>query len=325
MSSTLTISGAINAGLRAAMEQDPSVLLMGEDIGPLGGVFRVTDGLQEDFGSERVMDTPLAESGIVGTAIGLALAGFRPVLEIQFEGFVFPAYDQIVSQLSRYRYRSEGNLNLPIVIRIPYGGGIGAVEHHGESPEALFTHIPGLRVISPSTPADAYWMIQQAIQEEDPVIFFEPKRRYWQKGEVQTASASTDVYDARIEVEGTDVTVVSYGPTVVTALEAAQTAASQGISLEVINLRSLSPIDFKTVETSVAKTGRLVTVHEAPVFGGLGGEITAQLTKRCFDSLEAPPERVGGYHMPYPVARLEHDYLPSIDRVLLAIEASLNY
>lgn len=325
MTTTLTISGAINAGLRAALEQDESVLLMGEDIGTLGGVFRVTDGLQKDFGEDRVIDTPLAESGIVGTAIGLAMSGFRPVVEVQFEGFVFPAYDQIVSQLSRYRYRSEGDVHLPVVIRMPYGGGIGAVEHHGESPEALFTHVPGLRVMSPATAEDAYWMIQQAIAEDDPVIFFEPKRRYWQKGPVDPEAAPMSPYTARVEVEGTDATIVAYGPTVATALEASMAAKAQGTTVEVINLRSLSPVDFDAIEASVSKTGRLVMVHEAPVFGGLGGEIAARITNRCFDQLEAPPERVGGYHIPYPVARIEYDYLPSVDRLMLALNKVLTY
>jgi pyruvate dehydrogenase E1 component beta subunit len=325
MKTDLTISGAVNAGLRDAMEQDDTVLLMGEDIGALGGVFRVTDGLQKQFGEDRVVDTPLAESGIVGTATGLAMSGFRPVVEIQFEGFVFPAFNQIVSQLSRYRYRSEGHVHLPVVIRMPYGGGIGAVEHHGESPEALFTHIPGLRVLTPATAEDAYWQIQQAISENDPVIFFEPKRRYWQKGSIDPSTNPLGPYQARIEKPGDAATIVSYGPTVATALEAATAAEAQGFSVEVVNLRSLSPIDFDTIAASVEKTGRLIVVHEAPVFGGLGGEITARLTSECFDFLEAPPQRVGGYHMPYPVARLEFDYLPSVDRVMLALDEVLNY
>ena len=321
----LPLARAINESLRTALETDPKVLVMGEDVGKLGGVFRVTDGLQKDFGEDRVIDTPLAESGIVGTAIGLALRGYRPVAEIQFDGFVFPAYDQIVSQLAKMHARALGKIKLPVVIRIPYGGGIGAVEHHSESPEALFAHNAGLKVVSPSNAADAYWMMQQAIQSDDPVIFFEPKRRYWDKCEVDTASIPAPLHAARVVREGTQATLAAYGPMVKVCLEAAAAAEEEGTSLEVVDLRSVSPIDFDTVQRSVQKTGRLIVVHEAPVFLGTGAEIAARITERCFYHLEAPVLRVGGYHAPYPPARLEEEYLPGLDRVLDAVDRSLAY
>ncbi|WP_172385129.1 alpha-ketoacid dehydrogenase subunit beta [Streptomyces sp. MNP-20] len=321
----LPVAKAINESLRTALEADPKVLVMGEDVGKLGGVFRVTDGLQKDFGEDRVIDTPLAESGIVGTAIGLALRGYRPVVEIQFDGFVFPAYDQIVTQLAKMHARSLGKVKVPVVIRIPYGGGIGAVEHHSESPEALFAHVAGLKVVSPSNSSDAYWMLQQAIQSDDPVIYFEPKRRYWEKGEVNTESIPEPLHGASVVREGTDATLVAYGPMVRTCLEAAAAAAEEGKSLEVVDLRSVSPIDFDTVQASVEKTGRLIVVHEAPVFFGSGAEIAARVTERCFYHLEAPVLRVGGFHSPYPPARVEEDYLPGLDRVLDAVDRSLAY
>lgn len=321
----LTIAKAINASLRTALETDPKVLVMGEDVGKLGGVFRVTDGLQKDFGEERVIDTPLAESGIVGTAIGLALRGYRPVVEIQFDGFVFPAYDQIVTQLAKMHARALGKIKLPVVIRIPYGGAIGAVEHHSESPEALFAHVAGLKVISPSNAADAYWMMQQAIQSDDPVIYFEPKRRYHDRGEVDTTAIPGPLHAARTVREGTDLTLVAYGPMVKTCLEAAAAAAEEGKSLEVLDLRSVSPIDFDAIQRSVEKTRRLVVVHEAPVFFGSGAEIAARITERCFYHLEAPVLRVGGYHAPYPPSRLEDEYLPGLDRVLDSVDRALAY
>ncbi|GHE96026.1 2-oxoisovalerate dehydrogenase subunit beta [Streptomyces longispororuber] len=319
------IAKAINESLRTALEADPKVLVMGEDVGKLGGVFRVTDGLQKDFGEERVIDTPLAESGIVGTAIGLALRGYRPVVEIQFDGFVFPAYDQIVTQLAKMHARALGKVKVPVVIRIPYGGGIGAVEHHSESPEALFAHVAGLKVVTPSNASDAYWMLQQAIQSDDPVIYFEPKRRYWEKGEVNTDAIPDPLHKARVVREGTDATLVAYGPMVRTCLEAAAAAAEEGKSLEVVDLRSVSPVDFDTVQASVERTGRLVVVHEAPVFFGSGAEIAARITERSFYHLEAPVLRVGGFHSPYPPARVEEDYLPGLDRVLDAVDRSLAY
>jgi 2-oxoisovalerate dehydrogenase E1 component beta subunit len=324
----LTLSRALNEGLRKAMENDPKVLIMGEDVGKLGGVFRVTDGLQKDFGEDRVVDTPLAESGIVGTAIGLALRGYRPVCEIQFDGFIFPAFDQIVSQLAKMPYRSGGLLKLPIVIRVPFGGGIGAVEHHSESPEVLFVHASGLRVISCGDPADGYAMIQQAIRSDDPVLFFEPKRRYWDKTEVDLAgglAAALPMDRARTLAAGSDVTVLCYGPMVRTCMEAAAAAESEGRSVEVIDLRSLSPLDTETIFASVRKTGRCVVVHEAPVTAGLGAEIAARVTQECFYHLEAPVLRVGGYSTPYPPARIEEHYLPDLDRVLDAVDRAFAY
>ncbi|MEV0267282.1 MAG: alpha-ketoacid dehydrogenase subunit beta [Hamadaea sp.] len=325
---TLTLGKALNTGLRRAMERDDKVILMGEDIGKLGGVFRITDGLQKDFGEERVIDTPLAESGIIGTAIGLALRGYRPVCEIQFDGFVYPAYDQIVSQVAKFRYRSRGHVNLPMVIRIPFGGGIGAVEHHSESPEAYFAHTAGLKVVACSNPEDAYFMIQQAIASEDPVIFLEPKRRYWEKGAVDTAlglDAVTPLHSSRVVRAGTDATVLAYGPMVKTALDAATAAQEDGRSLEVIDLRSLSPMDLAPVFDSVRRTGRLVVVHEAPGNLGMGSEIAARVTEECFYSLEAPVLRVAGYNTPYPASRLEEEYLPDLDRVLDAVDRSFGW
>ena len=330
---TMTLAGAINAGLRAAMERDPKVLLMGEDIGALGGVFRVTDGLHKDFGGDRVMDTPLAESGIVGTAIGLAMRGYRPVVEIQFDGFIFPAYDQITTSLAKLHARSGGQLTVPVVIRVPYAGGIGAIEHHSESPEALFAHVPGLRVCTPATPQDGFDMIQQAIASPDPVLFFEPKARYWDKGEVGVERVARQLAEpngaiagtlemghARVAREGADVTLVSYGPTVRLALQAAALAEESGVSAEVIDLRSLSPLDSDAVVHSAKKTGRVVVIHEAPTAYGAGAEISARVSEQAFFHLRAPVLRVGGFHAPYPGAKYEHEYLPNIDRVLDAVD-----
>jgi len=325
---TLTLSKALNEGLRKALENDAKVLIMGEDVGKLGGVFRVTDGLQKDFGEDRVIDTPLAESGIVGTAIGLALRGYRPVCEIQFDGFVMPAFDQIVSQLAKMPFRSLGKLMLPVVVRIPFGGGIGAVEHHSESPEVLFVHTPGLRVVACGDPADAYAMIQQSISCDDPVIFFEPKRRYWDRADVDMAggvSAALPLDRARILADGTDATLVCYGPMVRTCIEAAAAAAEEGRSLEVIDLRSLSPLDTDTIFASVRKTGRCVVVHEAPVTAGLGAEIAARVSQECFYHLEAPVLRVAGYSVPYPPSRIEEHYLPDLDRVLDSVDRAFTY
>lgn len=325
---TLTMAKALNAGLRKAMDTDPTVMIMGEDVGKLGGVFRVTDGLQKDFGEDRVVDTPLAESGIVGTAIGLCLRGYRPVCEIQFDGFVYPAFDQIVSQLAKMHNRSAGKVRVPMVIRIPFGGGIGAVEHHSESPETYFVHTAGLTVVSCSNPVDAYWMIQQAIALDDPVIFFEPKRRYWAKAEVDTGGDVAHAYPllrARTVRPGTDVTVVAYGPMVTTALQAATIAAQEGNSLEVIDLRALSPIDTPAVIDSVRRTGRLVTLHEASVTLGLGAEVAARVQEQAFYSLEAPVLRVAGFDTPYPPSRVEEEWLPDADRLLAAVDRVLSY
>ncbi len=321
----LTLAKALTHGLRKAMEADPKVLIMGEDVGKLGGVFRVTDGLQKDFGEDRVIDTPLAESGILGTAVGLALRGYRPVCEIQFDGFVYPAYDQIVSQVAKMHFRSLGKLAMPIVIRIPFGGGIGAVEHHSESPEAQFAHTAGLKVVACANPADAYWMVQQAIASDDPVVFFEPKRRYWEKADVDESAAPAPLHSSRVVREGTDVTVLAYGPMVKTALEAAIAAGEERTSVEVIDLRTLSPLDMEPVLASVRKTGRVVVVHEAVVNLGMGAELAARISEAAFYALEAPVLRVGGFDTPYPPSRMEEEYLPDLDRVLDAVDRALAY
>lgn len=323
--STMTLSRAINSGLRRALEDDPKVLLMGEDIGKLGGVFRVTDELQKDFGAHRVMDTPLAEAGIIGTAVGLAYRGYRPVCEIQFDGFIYPGFDQIITQVAKLHYRTGGAVKMPLTIRVPFGGGIGAVEHHSESPEAYFAHTAGLRVVSCSNPQDAHTMIRQAIACDDPVLFFEPKRRYWTKGEVEEeiTDQTLSMESASIVAPGDDVTLVTYGPLVATARDAAIAASDEGVSVEVIDLRSLSPIDFATVEASVRKTGRLVVTHEASQFGGIGAEIAASITQRCFYYLEAAPERVTGFDVPYPAAKLEDHHLPDLDRILDAVDRTM--
>ena len=325
---TMTLIKGLNEGLRRVLEDQPKSLVMGEDVGRLGGVFRITDGLQKDFGEDRVIDTPLAESGIIGTAVGLAIRGYRPVCEIQFDGFVYPGFDQIVSQVAKMHYRSQGRVRLPIVIRIPFGGGIGAVEHHSESPEAYFAHTAGLKVVSCASPDDAYWMIQQAVASDDPIVFFEPKRRYWEKGEVSTDGDLADAYPlhaSRVARPGHDCTVVAYGPMVRTALDAAAAAEEDGRSLEVVDLRSLSPLDLGPVYDSVRRTGRLVVVHEAPSNVGLGAEVAARVTEHCFYSLEAPVLRVTGFDTPYPAARLEDDFLPDLDRVLDAVDRTFGW
>lgn len=322
---TLPMAKALNAGLRQAMLNDPKVLMMGEDIGPLGGVFRVTEGLHAEFGEKRVLDTPLAESGIIGTAIGLAMRGYRPVCEIQFDGFVFPGFDQITSQLARMRNRHEGGVIMPVVVRIPYGGHIGSIEHHQESPEAYFAHTPGLRVVSPSNPHDAYWMMQEAIASDDPVIFFEPKSRYWPKGEVDLSLSGTPLHASKVVRTGTSVTVVGHGAMVSVLLQAAELAAAEGISLEVIDLRSISPIDYAPILESVHKTGHLVVAQEAAGFVSVGSEIAATVTERAFYSLEAPVLRVSGFDTPFPPAAVETHFLPSPDRILEAVDRALAY
>ncbi|MBY8875596.1 alpha-ketoacid dehydrogenase subunit beta [Micromonospora sp. PLK6-60] len=325
---TLTLGKALTAGLRRALENDPKVVIMGEDVGKLGGVFRITDGLQKDFGDQRVIDTPLAESGIIGTAVGLAIRGYRPICEIQFDGFVYPAYDQIVSQVAKMHYRSQGKVRIPMVIRIPYGGGIGAVEHHSESPEAYFAHTAGLKVVTCANPQDAYVMIQQAIASDDPIVFLEPKRRYWEKGPVELDAPLADAYplhSARVARAGTDATVLAYGPMVRTALDAATAAAEDGRELEVIDLRTLSPLDLTAAYESVRRTGRCVVVHEAPGNLGLGSEIAARITEECFYSLESPVLRVTGFDTPYPASRVEEEYLPDLDRVLDAVDRTFGW
>ncbi|MGI8309163.1 alpha-ketoacid dehydrogenase subunit beta [Saccharopolyspora sp. ASAGF58] len=322
---TVTIAKALNMGLRASLERDPKVLVMGEDVGKLGGVFRITDGLQKDFGEHRVLDTPLAESGIIGTAIGLAIRGYRPVCEIQFDGFIFPGFDQIVSQLAKLHFRSQGKLKMPVVVRVPFGGGIGAVEHHSESPESLFAHVGGLKVVSCSNPVDAYWMLQQAIECDDPVLFFEPKRRYYEKAELDPSTPPVPLFTSRVVRAGSAVTVAAYGPMVRTCLDAATAAAEDGLELEVIDLRTLSPLDLDPVFDSVRRTGRLVLVSEAPAEASVTSEIATRVQQECFYSLEAPVLRATGFDTPYPPSKLEEGYLPDLDRVLDAVDRSLTY
>ncbi|WP_308491098.1 alpha-ketoacid dehydrogenase subunit beta [Microbacterium terrisoli] len=323
----LTMVKAINEGLRRAMRDDDKVLVMGEDIGRLGGVFRVTDGLLDEFGAQRIVDTPLAESGIMGTAVGLAYRGYRPVVEIQFDGFVYPAFDQIVSNVAKLHYRSQGAVKMPITIRIPWAGGVGAAEHHSESPEAYFVHTSGLRVVAVSNPQDAYVVLRQAIACDDPVVFFEPKRLYHTKGAV---NLDTDLADAapmglaRIARPGTDVTLLTYGAQVATAMDAAIAAEDEGTSIEVIDLRSLSPVDYKTVTASVRKTGRVIVTHEAAREAGVGAELIASVTERCFNYLESAPVRVTGWDIPYPPAKLEKHHVPDLDRILDAVDRVLD-
>ena len=318
----VTMAKAINLSLRDALARDADVVVFGEDVGTLGGVFRITDGLQKAFGDDRVFDTPLAESAIIGICIGLVLRGFRPVPEIQFDGFVYPAFDQIVSHVAKYRNRT--GVSMPITIRIPFGGRIGAVEHHSESPEAYFTHTAGLKVVAPAIPGDAYALLQSAIADPDPVIFFEPKARYYLKEEIDTTKV-VPIGQARIAREGSGVTVIAYGPSVSLALDAATAGEKEKISLEVIDLRTLSPLDMPTILASIRKTHRAIVVHEAPVFGGFGGEIAARITDDGFDLLEAPIERIGGMDAPYPPARYERLYLPDVDRILEAADVALAY
>ncbi|MGV9192931.1 alpha-ketoacid dehydrogenase subunit beta [Microbacterium sp. MC2] len=326
MSEQLTMGKALNAGLRRALADDDKVLVMGEDIGRLGGVFRITDGLLDEFGAARIIDTPLAESGIMGTAVGLAFRGFRPVVEIQFDGFVYPAFDQIVCQVAKLHYRTRGHVKMPITVRIPWAGGVGAAEHHSESPEAYFVHTSGLRVVAVSNPQDAFMMLRQAIACDDPVVFFEPKRLYHTKGEVDLDADIADAAPmglARVVRPGTDVTLLAYGAQVATALDAAAAAEDEGTSIEVIDLRSISPVDYPTVTASVRKTGRVVVTHEAAREAGVGAELIASITEKCFHHLEAPPERVTGHDIPYPPAKLEKFHLPDLDRILDAVDRVL--
>ncbi len=320
---TLTLSKAIGAGLRQALTDDDRVVLLGEDIGKLGGVYRITDELQEEFGTDRVVDTPLAESGILGIAVGLAYRGYRPVVEIQFDGFIYPAFDQIVSQVSRIHSRTLGAVRMPITIRVPWAGGIGAAEHHSDSPEAYFAHTPGLRVVAVSNPQDAYDMIREAIASDDPVLYFEPKRRYHLKADVDLGARTTTMGSAQVVVAGEHVTVLAYGGTVQTARDAAAAARDEGVSVEVIDLRSLSPVDYPVIEASVRKTGHVVITHEAALTGGLGAELAASITERCFDFLEAAPLRVTGHDIPFPPAKLEGHQVPDLDRLLDGINMAL--
>lgn len=318
--STMSMAAALNLALADAIESDPEVVVFGEDVGALGGVFRITDGLTARFGEDRCFDTPLAESGIVGTAVGMAMNGMRPVVELQFDAFALPAFEQIVSHVAKLGNRTRGAVRMPLVIRIPFGGGIGGVEHHCDSSEAYYAHTPGLTVVSPSTPQDAYSMLRAAIASPDPVIFLEPKKLYWTKGEVDT-SVIAEIGTARVAREGTDVTLIAYGTSVPLALEAADVAVSEGRSVQVIDIRSLSPFDDETVMAAVRATGRAVVIAEAPGFASVASEIQARVFERCFEYLEAPVRRVTGFDTPYAPPKLEHWYLPDVDRVLDAIDS----
>jgi 2-oxoisovalerate dehydrogenase E1 component beta subunit len=315
----VTMAAALNRALADSLAADERVVVFGEDVGTLGGVFRVTDGLAARFGERRVFDTPLAEAGIVGTAIGMAMNGLVPVVEMQFDAFAYPAFEQVTSHLAKLHNRTRGRLALPVVIRVPFGGGIGGVEHHSDSSEAYYTHTPGLRVVTPGTPADAYLLLRQAIGCPDPVLFLEPKRRYWSKETVALGTEGPAIDQAVVRRPGQDVTLIAYGGMVATALEAASAAVGEGWDVEVIDLRSLSPFDEETVAASVRRTGRAVIVHEAAGFGGYGAEVAARLTERCFHYLEAPILRVTGFDIPYPPPHLERFHLPSTDRILDAI------
>ncbi|GGQ41839.1 pyruvate dehydrogenase E1 component beta subunit [Actinomadura coerulea] len=316
-----TMAQALNAALRDALAEDERVLVFGEDVGPLGGVFRITDGLTRDFGEDRCFDTPLAESGIAGLAVGMAMGGFRPVVEMQFDAFAYPAFEQIASHVAKFRNRTRGRLSLPMVIRIPYAGGIGGVEHHCDSSEAYYAHTPGLKVVTPATADDAYWLLRDAVTDPDPVIFMEPKRLYWAKGDVSRENRRAAGFGrAAVVREGRDATLVAYGPSVPVALEAAEAAAREGRDLEVVDLRTIVPFDDGTVAASVRRTGRCVVVQEAQGFAGVGAEIAARVQERCFHSLAAPVLRVSGFDIPYPPPKLEHSHLPDADRVLDAVD-----
>lgn len=320
-----TMAEALKEGMRHSLAEDDRVLVLGEDIGKLGGVFRCTDGLQDEFGTERVFDTPLAESGIVGVSIGLAIYGFRPVAEMQFDAFMFPAFNQLVTHAAKYGNRSMGRARIPIVVRVPFAGGIGAAELHSESPEAYFAHTAGLKVLVPSTPFDAYDLLRSAIADPDPVLFFEPKSRYWAKQSGELGDAALGIGRARVVREGNECVLISYGAMVARSLEAAEAAAEDGVEVEVVDVRSLVPLDVKTLSKSVAKCGRAVVVHEAPLTAGFGAELAARLTEESFLNLEAPILRVTGYDVPYPPAKIEEHYVPSVDRILGAIDRVLSF
>ncbi|MEV6495138.1 alpha-ketoacid dehydrogenase subunit beta [Actinoplanes sp. NPDC051633] len=320
MNEKLSMAQALNRALHDALTEDDSVLVFGEDVGPLGGVFRVTDGLAASFGERRVFDTPLAESGIVGMAVGLAMNGMRPVVEMQFDAFAYPAFEQVVSHVAKMRNRTRGKVTLPMVIRVPYAGGIGGVEHHCDSSEAYYAHTPGLQVVAPADPADAYALLRAAIAAPDPVVFLEPKKLYWVKEEVDTTAARPPIGRAVVRREGTDATLIAYGPSVPVALEAAAAAAQEGRSLQVVDLRSIVPFDDETVCEAVSRTGRAVVVAEAAGFASVASEIVARVTERCFHSLAAPIRRVTGFDIPFPPPKLEHLQLPGVDRILDAVD-----
>ncbi|MEU2610051.1 alpha-ketoacid dehydrogenase subunit beta [Micromonospora sp. NPDC007271] len=313
---TMTMAKALNAALADAMLDDERVVVFGEDVGQLGGVFRITDGLQARFGDKRCFDTPLAEAGIVGFAVGLAMSGLRPVVEMQFDAFAYPAFEQIASHVAKLRNRTRGALSVPIVIRVPYAGGIGGVEHHCDSSEAYYAHTPGLKVVTPATVEDAYSLLREAIEDPDPVVFMEPKKLYFSSAEAELPARTAPFGTAVVRRAGTDATLVAYGPAVPVALEAAEAAREEGWDLEVVDVRSIVPFDDATVTASVRRTGRCVVIQEAQGFAGVGAEIAARVQERCFHALHAPVLRVAGLDIPYPAPMLEHTHLPSVDRVL---------
>ncbi|WP_224402405.1 alpha-ketoacid dehydrogenase subunit beta [Pseudonocardia sp. ICBG1034] len=312
---------SINTALREAMAADPTVVVFGEDVGPLGGVFRVTDGIAAEFGEHRCFDTPLAESGIVGTAVGMAMNGLRPVVEMQFDAFAYPAFEQIASHVAKFGNRTAGRMRLPMVIRVPYAGGIGGVEHHCDSSEAYYAHTAGLTVLAPATNADAHGLLRAAIAYPDPVVFLEPKRHYFTKEEVDTTVPVPPIGRAVVRRPGVDATLIAYGPTVPVALAAAEEAAREGRDLGVVDLRSIVPFDDETVCAQVRRTGRAVVVAEAPGFASVASEIAARVSERCFHHLEAPVRRVTGFDVPYPPPKLERHHLPGVDRVLDAVDS----
>ncbi|WOH17780.1 alpha-ketoacid dehydrogenase subunit beta [Paenarthrobacter sp. GOM3] len=324
---SLTMAKALNTAMADAMRVDSSVLVFGEDVGMLGGVFRITDGLMAEFGEQRCFDTPLAESGIVGMAVGMAINGMRPVIEMQFDAFAYPAFEQIVSHVAKMHNRTKGKLKMPMVIRVPYAGGIGGVEHHCDSSESYYAHTAGLKVYTPATVADGYRMLREAIDSDDPVMFMEPKKLYWSKDQVDLGALRAE-HDAGTSTEGraavarpgTDATLIAYGPSVPTALAAAAAAAEEGRSLEVIDVRTLVPFDDETVCASVRKTGRAVVIAEAHGFASVSSEIVARVQERTFHYLAAPVLRVTGFDVPFPSPKLEHYYLPSVDRILDAVD-----
>ena len=321
----VTMVRALNQALHDALAEDDRMLLFGEDVARLGGVFRVTDGLQDAFGSSRVFDTPLAEAGIAGISVGLCIAGWHPVSEMQFDGFSYPALDQVISHVAKYRMRSRGRQPMPLVIRMPYTGGYGGAEHHNDSPETYYAHTAGLKVVTPSTPIDAYHLLRASIEDPDPVVFLEPKSRYWSKEDGELSGRGAPIGTSRVVREGGDVTVIAYGAMVARSLQAASAAAEQGIELEVLDLRSLVPLDLEGLAASVSRTGRAVVVHEAPMTLGFGAEVVARIVEDCFDALEAPVVRVAGFDIPYPPATIERFYVPSVERILDAVHRVVDY
>jgi pyruvate/2-oxoglutarate/acetoin dehydrogenase E1 component len=321
----ITMAAALNAALRDALKEDDRVLVYGQDVGRMGGVFRVTTGLQETFGRERVFDTPIAEAGMAGAAIGLALAGWKSVVEMQFDGFSYPALDQVISHWAKYRTRTRGRVDLPLVLRIPSFGGIKGKEHHGESPETYFAHTAGLKVVVPSTALDAYRLLRLSIDDLDPVVFLEPKSRYWTKEEGELAVEGPGLGEARVLRDGGDCAIVAYGAMVTRTVAAADALAAEGIGARVIDLRSLVPLDVQTVGRAARETGRVIVVHEAPLTLGMGAEIAARVMEEAFDYLEAPVARVTGWDVPYPPAALEERYLPSIERITAAVRKTMAY